>query len=209
MWYLDPSFTSLIHQSWPTNQTPLSSKLQLLSHSIQNWEKTQFPNPLKKIQVLSKRIVGIQRALESDPSNGFLQKLDENLSIEIYELYAQEESFWAVRARTNWATSGDRNTSFFHTSVIIRMRRNRIDNMRNEVGEQILPHQLHDHINSYFFNLFSTETSSSDYPSCTYGNEVQISHLPLLFETHSTVFNMGRLKALEIDGFHPLFFQNH
>lgn len=35
----------------------------------------------------------------------------------------QEEEFWALKSRLNWAAHGDRNTSFFHVSTLVRRHR--------------------------------------------------------------------------------------
>ena len=46
----------------------------------------------------------------------------------------QEEEFWALKSRLNAASFGDRNTSFFHISTVVRRYRNKIRCIKNVVG---------------------------------------------------------------------------
>ena len=49
-----------------------------------------------------------------------------DLRAEPNEVSKLEEEFWAMKARITWLVEWDRNTSFFHTSTLVRRRRNRI-----------------------------------------------------------------------------------
>ena len=74
----------------------------------------------------------------------------------------QKEEFWAIKSRLNWTTFGDRNTSFFHTSTVVRRHRNRIRAIKNNVGEWITDEEgVKDHSHSGFMKLFTTELSYS------------------------------------------------
>ena len=74
----------------------------------------------------------------------------------------QEEEFWAIKFRLNWTAFGDRNTSFFHTSTVVRRHRNRIRAIKNNVGEWITDEEgVKDHSHSGCMKLFTTELSYS------------------------------------------------
>ena len=45
------------------------------------------------------------------------------------------EIFWHQRSRVNWAQFGDRNTTFFHTTAVIRHRQNLIRAIQKEDGD--------------------------------------------------------------------------
>lgn len=45
--------------------------------------------------------------------------------------------YWGQRARIKWLNEGDKNTKFFHASVIQRRRRNRIYRIQNNRGEWV------------------------------------------------------------------------
>lgn len=64
-------------------------------------------------------------------------ELEKVLQRELDEVLNQEQELWALKSRVNWMILGDRNTSFFHVSTIVRRRRNRISCLKNSVGEWI------------------------------------------------------------------------
>lgn len=64
-------------------------------------------------------------------------ELEKVLQRELDKVLNQEQKRWALKSRVNWMILGDRNTSFFHVSTIVRRRRNRISCLKNSVGEWI------------------------------------------------------------------------
>lgn len=58
-------------------------------------------------------------------------KLLEN---DLEKLSAQEEVHWQQRARVNWLSQGDRNTTFFHSSASSRRQTNFIKGLYDSVG---------------------------------------------------------------------------
>ncbi|XP_056695812.1 uncharacterized protein [Spinacia oleracea] len=151
-----------------------------------------------------------EKQCEDRPKCKHLQDLEEDLTNQLQSLYQQEESYWKMRARSNWLTDGDRNTKFFQTSVLIRRKRNKISNLFSEVGEPIREDLIQSHIVSYFKNLFSSEMNGNDQnTNLEYESVICIAHPPTLAKVHSALFSIGPLKAPGVDGFHALFFQNH
>jgi len=53
-----------------------------------------------------------------------LLKREEELLKEFDVVLEQEEIVWFQKSKEQWVVDGDRNTTFFHTSTIIRRRRN-------------------------------------------------------------------------------------
>ncbi|KAI9071304.1 hypothetical protein K1719_046733 [Acacia pycnantha] len=64
-----------------------------------------------------------------------LEKLNEAevLTRQIEDVWAKEESYWWQRLRISWLTCGDKNTKFFHNSVLQRRQRNKVLHLNNEV----------------------------------------------------------------------------
>ncbi|KAJ6433927.1 hypothetical protein OIU84_017603 [Salix udensis] len=54
------------------------------------------------------------------------------------KLSADEECFFRQRSRVQWLKLGDKNTAFFHRSVMHRRARNQIHSLRSETGEEPL-----------------------------------------------------------------------
>lgn len=78
--------------------------------------------------------MGIQTALSKAPSRS-LEKLEVKLMAELDQILEQEEQYWRQKARYQWITQGERNTRFFHASVVARRRRNRITQLRDNEGK--------------------------------------------------------------------------
>ena len=49
----------------------------------------------------------------------------------------QEEELWALKSRVNWMIQGDRNTTFYHVSTLVRWKRNQILSIKDPMGEWV------------------------------------------------------------------------
>ncbi|XP_056690403.1 uncharacterized protein [Spinacia oleracea] len=176
LWYAEPGFSTMVDENLNADNFDLVSKLNNISKTMSSWVKDNIGNIFKKRKVLCARIMGIQRALEHKPTNKHLLDLNEDLSNELGLIYEQEEAFWMARARTSWIENGDKNTSYFQKSVIIRRRRNKITSLRSEVGQDIQGKDLVPHIVSYFTTLFTSEQTIPPCENHHYSNEISIDH---------------------------------
>lgn len=79
---------------------------------------------------------GVQLALSRN-ANDFLVGLEKDLKVELNEVSKLEKEFSAMKARITWLVKGDENTSFFHTSALVRRRRNRISCIKDRAGNWI------------------------------------------------------------------------
>lgn len=79
------------------------------------------------------RINGTQKALANRPSE-FLLTLEKQLIVEYSLILLREEEFWALKSRLNATTFGDRNTSFFHVSTLVRRHKNKIRYLKDGLG---------------------------------------------------------------------------
>ena len=77
---------------------------------------------------------GIQKAIAIRPSLNLLE-LEKHLHRELETILDQKRDIWALKSRVNWLIMGDRNTSFYHISTLVRRSRNRILSIKNSVGE--------------------------------------------------------------------------
>ena len=135
MWLLHPEFPSLVQNSWG-HDTPLNSAIPTFTNRANQWNREVFRNLFARKRKVLARLNGVQKALANHPNN-FLIQLEKQL-IEDYSLIRlQEEEYWALKSRLNWAAFGDRNTSFFHVSTLVRRNRNRIRCIKNNLGEWI------------------------------------------------------------------------
>ena len=57
------------------------------------------------------------------------------LSEELDKIMSLEEDLWGIKARTNWLIQGERNTTFFYLSTLIRTSLNKIYRIMKADGE--------------------------------------------------------------------------
>ena len=62
-----------------------------------------------------------------------------------------------MKAHISWMVEGDHNTSFFHTSTLVRRRRNKIHALKDHMGNWLQgDREVAEHIRKGFMDLFST-----------------------------------------------------
>lgn len=53
------------------------------------------------------------------------------------DILAQEEMMWYKKSRVSWLKDGDKNTTFFQLSTIIRRWKNKITAIKDEQGNWV------------------------------------------------------------------------
>ena len=128
MWLTDPTFPSLVKDSWQASElihTASSSLsrfprcLEALTENIRSWNKTHFGNVLHRKNHLVARLRGIQMALARKPS-AYLHSLESQLTQEYNIFLHQEYLYWCLKSRIMWLNYGDANTKYFHIKTIQR-----------------------------------------------------------------------------------------
>jgi hypothetical protein len=76
------------------------------------------------------------------------------------QLCKDEESYFKQRSRIQWLQLGDKNTAFFHKSLLHRQTRNRIHMLQDESGNNIIDEQeIGQLATSYYEQLLSPTPS--------------------------------------------------
>lgn len=73
--------------------------------------------------------------MQADPHRTGPSIAELKITERIMELNYREELMWRQRSRTEWLTTGDRNTRFFHLRTSRRRRRNKITKLRKPDGQ--------------------------------------------------------------------------
>lgn len=187
------------------------------TNKAKKWNVEVFGNLFARKRRVLARLSGTQKALANNP-NDFLLALEEKLIEEYSLILLQEEEFWALKSRLNVANFGDRNTSFFHMSTVVRCHRNKIRCIKDSVGNLIMNNnEIKEHIRNGFKDLYTTELCSapmssavSEFAYCHLSNEksCRISKNVTDEEIRSCLWDLKAFKAPGQNGLHAGFFQH-
>ena len=187
VWLSRKDFSTVVRDAWTGLEDNLEGAISRFTTSAQKWNRETFGIVFTRKKKILNRLLGIQKALAFRPST-FLINLQEQVADEYNQILQLEEEIWAMKARTNCVIFGERNTTFFHQSMLARRSRNRISSIQDENGNWV--HNLEgikEVILSYFKKLYQSEQSywpfehpwSSDWCACLNVEEANsIDHIP-------------------------------
>lgn len=213
-WLNHSGFKDLLTASWDGNlKTP--EALNGLRIKLKQWNKEVFGDVQRRKEKLMVEIKTVQEVLEHNQTDALLAK-EAELIKEFDVLLEQEELIWFQKSREKWVVTGDRNTKFFHTSTIIRRRRNRIEMLKNDEDVWISEAtQLEKLAVEYYSRLYSLADVDPVAPKLPQVGFVKLSSDELTAlckpfsaaEVETSVRSMGKFKAPGPDGFQPVFYQ--
>ncbi|KAF7825206.1 Retrovirus-related Pol polyprotein LINE-1 [Senna tora] len=115
----------------PSRNKPWLQGLLDFTSSVKKWNHSEFGNVFLRKNNLIRRLEGIDRKLATSYHGG-LKKLKSKIWKEYETILLQEELIWFQKSRNNWLLFGDRNTSFFHSSTLVRHSKNRIEALKDD-----------------------------------------------------------------------------
>lgn len=123
---------------------------------------------------------------------------------------------WRQKYHIQWLQEGDRNTKFFHLTTIIRRRRNTIERHKNNEGVLVKEAENIKALAVEFFMELFNQPSSDGFVDVIPNlfprlDTVKLSALNKvvdMVEVKDSLFSIGGLKALGVDGFPTCFYQN-
>ncbi|CAA7037252.1 unnamed protein product [Microthlaspi erraticum] len=129
-WLKHEGFQQLLTASW-RGERSTPQALDSLRMTLKKWNREVFGDVQRRKEKLLSEIQHVQDSLENNQSDSLLAR-EERLLKEFDVILEQEELIWFQKSREKYIALGDRNTSYFHTSTVIRRRRNRIEMLRND-----------------------------------------------------------------------------
>ena len=215
MWLSHPSFSDIMQDAW-ANPSSLSHAVSKFTDKAKVWNRNVFGNLLHRKKRTLARLRGVQIAFSNNPKN-FLIHLKQELCTKLTKVLKLEEEFWAMKSQITWLVEGDKNTAFYHTSALVRQSRNRINSLKDNMGNWLNKESdIADFIRMGYIELFMSSHSSSFlslwYPpywnSCLKEDEVTKLAVPISDEEiSSALWSLKAFKALGPDGLHAGFFQ--
>ncbi|KAK9988211.1 hypothetical protein SO802_028450 [Lithocarpus litseifolius] len=214
-WLSDNSFPELVRNAW-ANHAGLYDSIKKFTREVKIWNRDHFGNIFSKKKRLLARLSGIQRVMADRPTY-FLVNLEKELRLELNSILKQEEELWALKSRINWMIQGDRNTSFYHVSTLIRRKHNKILNLKNNQGDWINDiTEVMDFVRDHIIKLFSTELTFSSRstllsdPVWPHISEVEANYINTPVsdeEIRHALWSLKPFKSPGPDGLHAGFFQ--
>ncbi|XP_062165083.1 uncharacterized protein LOC133871673 [Alnus glutinosa] len=214
-WTKDPTCGVVIEEAWSpfivgSPSYCLTKKLKLTKEAIKFWNQHYFGNIKSK---LDRNLFLLDEVQQAHPSDANLAK-ELHLQSLLDDYLLQEESLWKTKSRELWLTATDLNTRCFHTSTIIRRRRNSISLLqtpgggwisdRTDIGLAFVAHfkKLFTSTNPVFspdlLDLFNPVISELD-------NNL-LCATPTEAEVFASLLSLGKEKAPGLDGFIALFY---
>ncbi|KAF9678102.1 hypothetical protein SADUNF_Sadunf07G0000100 [Salix dunnii] len=115
----------------------LTTKLQWVKQSLKNWHKHNSSHISSRVVQAKADWDSAQTNLDQNPSSLIYRTREKQAAACYQKLCRDEESFYKQKSRIQWLSLGDKNTAFFHKSVIHRKMRNRIIKLNDEAGNEI------------------------------------------------------------------------
>ncbi|GLU16969.1 hypothetical protein SLE2022_333710 [Rubroshorea leprosula] len=121
-----------------------------------------------------------------------------------------------MKSHTNWVVDGDRNSTFFHLSIIKHKNHNRIHCLRTSTNEWVNDQKdIPNLIAQYFKDLFTSSLTHFYHDSFSLIGGLSLNamasniadDIPFDKEIQDALFFLKPFKAPGPDGLHPIFFQ--
>lgn len=159
-WTTDNQSHQIVQQAWKQETSQflwsykLDTSLRNTTRALQRWNRESFGYAHLKIKELEKELEITQQ--QDQPS----AKQDEiRMQLEVQR--NRMESIYRQKSRDVWLKQGDKNSKFFHLSLLIKRRHNIIEMIKD--GQNWITNAKE--ISSYFVTKFE-ELYSTSLPSC-------------------------------------------
>ncbi|XP_074323028.1 uncharacterized protein LOC141659976 [Apium graveolens] len=210
-WLSEPNFKKEVTEYWKSLPVMhMLPKLLSASSFLAKWGRNffhKFRDKVKKqkeaLDMLKDRIddVGIQQYFAEK------SKLD--------DLLFHEEQYWRQRAKSFWLTEGDTNSKFFHSAATKRKKKNHINHLINEEGQQVTEKEgMNEMVVDYFRNVFACGNDVDEQELLNEGRVITDEHNIKLTaditieELSEAIRQMHPDKSARPDGYSPAFFQH-
>ncbi|XP_075636657.1 uncharacterized protein LOC142608883 [Castanea sativa] len=89
MWFTDPSFSSIIQNSWSTHSRDVILAMDDFTHRVKDWNSNSFGNIFHRKKRILARLSGVQKSLCFN-HNPFLRNLEVELQAEYHQILTLE-----------------------------------------------------------------------------------------------------------------------
>ncbi|CAA7043519.1 unnamed protein product [Microthlaspi erraticum] len=159
-----PQYEETVRDSWNCGliqgsaQFKVVRAFKLMKPALKRLNKRYYSGISERVKEQAHKVEELQRLLLTSPTKD-LARLEHRERSKWRTLVTAEEKFFRQRSRVQWLHLGDRNTSFFHKSVVQRANRNHI-------------HFLRDHEDRLLGSTDEIKTHSAEFFKGILGNTV-------------------------------------
>lgn len=165
-----------------------------------------------------KNVVEIQTKIQQEGHTDSLISQEKNAQKAMEGALKIQDWFWQEKAKVNWHTDGDRNTTYFHRVTKIKNATKLISSLR--INDQVTTNQqlISDHIVHYYKNLFCANSvvlqdlflAEEAIPNLVNDNiNTMLTMIPSQVEIKKAVFDLNKDGAPGPDGFGAFFYQTY
>jgi hypothetical protein len=157
IWLTNENHLNIVKDAWQSRHSDIGNKLQFTLNSLHNWGKQTFGSLPKRIKETQNDLA----TLQNHPQTNCLIQQIKDKEKELDDLLEKEEIWWCQRSRAMWLTHGDKNTSFFHQKASHRKRRNRIDSIKDPMGQYHTDQrEIEQTFITHFQHLFTSQATN-------------------------------------------------
>nr|TKS06523.1 hypothetical protein D5086_0000121610 [Populus alba] len=213
-------FLPTVTSSWqvPVNGNPMyqfTTKLRRLKSTLRQFHFQHTSSITDRVSKAKAEWETAQVHLDNHPTSATAMATERSLTSTYLQLCKDEESYYKQKSRVQWLQLGDRNTTFFHKSLLHRQVRNRIHNLHDEEGNIVHDQQgIGKMASTYFEKLLSTpqpmltEDITSFFPN-SITDESKVAALMAITDEdiRAALFSIPDAKAPGLDGYNSLFYK--
>lgn len=187
----------------------LNRSLNITTRRLRKWNRECFGFAEVKIYDLEEELQILQNG-DSDESRQL------QIREELKEQRARLECIYKHKSRELWLQEMDCNTKFFHTSMLVKRRRNKIDAIHEESKWLVKEEKIVGYFRDKFEELFSSSflNFSSDLDNLLSENITdeennELQRIPSKEEIKECVWSLHPLKSLGPESFSSIFFRSY
>ncbi|KAJ6974535.1 hypothetical protein NC653_030590 [Populus alba x Populus x berolinensis] len=220
IWATRDDFMDVVGSSWQTlvSGNPmyqLTTKLRRLKSVFRTLHHQHTSDITGRVASAREDWFAAQHFLDEHPASMEAQQNERSLASRYMQLCKDEEAFFKQRSRIQWLQLGDKNTAFFHKSLLHRQTRNIIHMLQDELGNTITDEQeIGQLATTYYEQLLSaTPSPLAEDITSLYSTNISdtarcMANLPITNDDiKNALFSIPDSKSPGPDGYNALFFK--
>ena len=134
-WVRNGEIRGVIERAWGSEHQgsrmfKVTRKIRECRMALLTWKRNNSLNSGRQIMELKEKI----QELKVSNNLGKRGQIAE-LKLQLSTAYREEELYWSHKARTRWLQEGDKNTAFFHASVMAARKQRKITCLQKDNGQ--------------------------------------------------------------------------